>query len=175
MNKILNFQTAKLLIIAILLLNKVLLSADAVEVLSLKGLNGVAVIVGANFNEYCNQKGLTEKTIQTDAELRLRLAGIKVYSPYTKDHLSQPGQQILYINIGTLNSEATQCYIYTIRTSLNQDVLLVRNIQTIKAVPTWVTGCYGIVHFTDIENTIRNTTKDQIDEFVNDYLSVNPK
>lgn len=73
--------------------------------------------------------GLTEEAIQTDVELKLRLAGIRIM---TKEEFLKSSSPYLYINVGG-----------------------------VMVNPTY--------------QTIRSSVKDKVDNFLNDWLSVNPK
>jgi len=55
---------------------------------------------------------------------------------------------------------------------LSSQVVLSRDAWTEVVAATWATGSYGIIPYF---NDIRFITKDKVDEFINAYLSVNPR
>jgi len=68
---------------------------DDPRTLSLKGISAVFVLVedlpeGARL-------GLTDETIQTDVELKLRLAGIRVVT--REESFKQPGSPLFYVRV----------------------------------------------------------------------------
>jgi hypothetical protein len=136
---------------------------------SLQGLQGMEVIVEELGSEI-EQAGLHRTAIQTDVELKLRLAGITVLS--REERLSQPGTPYLYINpTVVLGGEAVY---YGISCELHQRVTLARNESISTSASTWFIGMTGGIRISGLQ-TIRDRIKDEVDTFINDYLSVNPK
>ncbi len=139
----------------------------------LRGLQGCAVGVN-DLRPEIERAGLTTKQLQTDTELKFRMAGIKVLS-------GEDGQKVkdqvdiftnasffsLNANVGTGGGG----YIYNISVSLLEPVQLMRNGDNVWAV-TWQKGYLGITF--DLSD-IRQKVKDQVDIFINDYLAANPK
>ena len=66
---------------------------------TLKGLPGVDVLVEV-FDEQAKASGFDRRTFQTDVELKLRLAGIKVLME--KEKSATPGKPILYLHVNAL-------------------------------------------------------------------------
>lgn len=101
-------------------------------------------------------------------ELKLRLAGIKVLTK--EERLATMGKPTLYLNIGALHRQPGQKHAHNISLKLQQIVRLVRNGDLADAT-TWSIGSvgYGDLPF------IRNGVEDQVDQFINAWLSVNPK
>jgi hypothetical protein len=66
---------------------------------------------------------------------------------------------------------------YTALVELRQDATLVRDASVIQIVPTWsVQIPYGeTIPYARIRETARSNIKDQIDKFINAYLTVNPR
>lgn len=155
----------------------VLLLAVTVSVMggdekSLRGLQGVNVIIESLSSE-AEQAGLNRTAIQTDVELKLRLAGIKVLSE--EESLKQRGYPYLYVNaIVGLGKNTPGLAFYAIRCALKQDVTLTRDDSISTIATTWDTGASGLVGASNLQN-IRGGIKDLVDEFINAYLSVNPK
>ena len=134
---------------------------------TLKGLKTLAVRVAIN-NEVLP---ITEKNIRTDVELKLRREGITIVDFETLNHVDDA---LLYVEIYIVKSEYL-LYGFSIKTEVYQNVTIPRldNNDNYFA-STWsmiFTGLAG-------ENNtvfIRDTIKDIIDQFLNAYLSVNPK
>jgi len=133
---------------------------------SLRGLAGAEVLI-EGLSADAKQDGLNEQDIQTDVELTLRLAGIKVLT--RRESITTPGIPCLYVNVGLLSRGGT--YTSSIEVSLEQEALLERDPTIRTTVATWSVGSIGIVGKTQIRGAI----KDEIDKFLNAYLSVNPK
>jgi hypothetical protein len=110
--------------------------------------------------------GLSAETIQTDVELKLRLAGIRVVT--AEEDLKVPGMPTLYVNPQVLsNSKAMSISI-----ALDQNVVLDRNGQRQVGIKTWEVGAVGV---NPSAEGIRSEIKDLVDQFLNAWLSVNPK
>ncbi len=159
-------QWRSLLVVGLLLGVSPAFAAGPLERENLKGLQGVFVLV-EGIDKDAQNAGLSEDTIQTDVELRLRLAGIKVLTE--AECLKTPGYPYLYVNLNATNR--ANSLIYSIGIDLNQRVTLARDPSTVTHASTWHTGSVGIggVEF------IRNAIKSNIDVFLNDYLAANPK
>ncbi len=142
-----------------------------VERQSLKGIQGVYVY-HEKLHSSLVAMGLTDDMVQTDVEVKLRLAGIKVLTD--SDLLKTPGGPSLYVNLNVLTSRSGQC-AFSSRVELQQGASLVRNGEVLPAAVTWSTGGVGMVGRSSAVEFIRNDVKDHVDEFVNAYLSVNPK
>ncbi len=132
---------------------------------SLKGISALFVDV-----EYlpvsAKPLGLTKETIQTDVELKLRLAGMRVVA--LGEGVKLPGSPYLYVNVNlTADARAGSVNI-----DLEQDALLQRNGEFATAVTTWHTGA---LMTNPTAQDIRAEVKDVVDKFLNDWLSVNPK
>lgn len=142
------------------------------EVESLRGLKGVNVTV-EDLKSDIEADGLRKDSIQTDVELKLRLAGIKVLTE--EEQFKEPGYPYLYVNVNSVKSNLAPTYAFSIEISLKQVVLLVRDLKIrVFAAATWRKGSVGIVGEQKVDS-IRDGVKDGVDEFINDYLSVNPK
>lgn len=136
---------------------------------TLRGLKGVFVLIEPLKPEI-EKDGLTESQIQTDVELKLRLAGIKVLSK--EEQVMSPGSPYLYVIPHIRKMDYNRGYLYTISVEFCQKVYLERDLKISSVATTWSTGCLG----TDPDlNSIRTVIKDQVDIFINDYLAVNPK
>lgn len=133
---------------------------------SLKGITGFYVSV-ENLDPVIEKDGLTTNQIRTDVELRLRTAGIKVL---TKEQASQaPGKPLLGIDLMIGNKQGL--YPYALDISAHQLVRLERDPKVIVHATTWSVGSAGIAELSSIKDTVM----DRLEEFINAWLSVNPK
>jgi hypothetical protein len=129
---------------------------------TLKGINGVQVLV-EDLSDSAKALGLERETIQTDVELKLRLAGMRVLSE--EEGNNTPGNPSLYVNVRVVRSAAA------VAVELKQSVRSVRNGELTLGT-TWSAGGVG----TNLTaESIRRHIKDYIDAFLNAWLSVNPK
>ena len=71
-------------------------------------------------------------------------------------------------------SSISGLYAFNVDISFKQWVLLYRDTESSVFTETWSVERTGSVREEDIV-TIRDYIKDSVDEFINDYLSVNPK
>ncbi len=127
---------------------------------TLKGISALTVVVEHVANDI-DPSGTLISQIQTDVELKLRLAGIMV---------NQESEQFLYVDANIVRIESGR-YIFNCILELNQGVTLKRN-NTFCFACTWSANCAGI---TNSLEKIRDSVKDLVDIFINAYLSVNPK
>ena len=152
-------------------------SADTLGKESLQGLRGVHVTV-ANLMPDIEKDGLQKSSILTDVELKLRMVGIKVLTE--NEWLAEPGGPFLNVIVVSAlrgdSSIASGLYGYHISVELRQVVILKRDLNNSDFAATWKsTGAIGTVGSNHVKNTLRDTVKDQVDEFINDYLEMNPK
>jgi hypothetical protein len=91
---------------------------------TLRGLEGVEVIV-EEMDSDVERAGLTRNQIQTDVDLRLRKAGIRVLT--RQERQSMPGHPWLYVRVSTRKSTHVELYGVSIGVELNQSVYLARD------------------------------------------------
>ena len=130
-----------------------------------RGISDINVEV-ESLSDGAKALGLSAETIQTDVELKLRLAGIRVVTE--KEVLELPGMPTLYVVITVPNSARA----VSMGIQLQQNVLLERNGQRAVGAKTWDVGAVG-VNLT--AQDVRDQIKDMVDMFLNAWLSVNPK
>jgi len=137
---------------------------------TLKGLRAMNVVV-ESLKPEAERDGLLRDTIRTDVELKLRQAGIAVLSKS-----EPPAYAYLYVNVGTMKpSAASGLYAYCVHVELVQRVYLARDASVFTFARTWQsTGIFGTVGTFNL-SSVRGTVRDSVDEFLNDYLAVNPK
>jgi len=137
---------------------------------TLRGVEGVKVVI-EYLKPEVERAGLTVQQLQTDVELRLRQAGIRVLTQAERHGI--PGRPWLYINVNVSLRSEIPLAAYTIQVQLNQDASLTTD-GSLAAVSTWSVGYIGTVgraHLT----TIREDIRERVDEFINAYLSVHPR
>jgi hypothetical protein len=133
---------------------------------SLKGISGFYVSV-EQLDQAVEKEGLTTNQIRTDIELRLGMAGIKVF---TKEQASQtPGRPLLVVDLAIDSKQ--RIYPYALDIGVRQMVRLERDPTVTAYATTWSVGSAGITGLSGIKDTVR----DLLDEFINAWLSVNPK
>ena len=136
---------------------------------TLKGLTGVKIVIGDLF-PVLKEGGLTEDQIRTDVELKLRMAGIRVLS-----NEEWPSGLLPYLYVRVYGSKSEIGFVaINIYIGLKQDIILTRNPLISSEAFTWSTEYTGHVGVKKI-TIIRESIKDLVDEFLNAYLSVNPK
>ena len=140
---------------------------------TLAGLGPVHVLV-EEISDDLKGSGLSITTLQTDTELRLRAAGIRVATE--AESFVLPGAPYLYVNVTGLQDKTVSGrqvgYSANVSVSLVQQVRLDRTPSLRINAPTWsveeiVTGPAAEI--------IRRSVRDLVDRFANVYLSVNPK
>ncbi|MBI3894685.1 MAG: hypothetical protein HY313_02020 [Acidobacteria bacterium] len=129
---------------------------------TLKGLKGLKVMVAQEELEV-GQAGLTKSSIQTDVELKLRLAGFPV--------LSGDADPFLHVGAYVL-TDSSGLFRYTLTVQVYQLAQLSRDPKISSVVPTWEVWRFGGIG--DVHQ-VRSEIKDLVDKFINAYLSVNPK
>jgi hypothetical protein len=141
---------------------------------SLKGLTGVWVLIerfrDPNIRE---EGGLTTSQLQTDVELKLRKAAISVLTK--EERLATKDAPCLYVRVNPVTIPEIPFYAYSIEVELKQTVLLIRN-PSIEVVgcSTWARGMAGYAGKALFVKTIREVVGDMVDQFINDFLALNP-
>ena len=136
---------------------------------SLKGIKEFRVVVEPVSTD-ARDIGLTDDRIKNDVELRLRLAGLPVV-----DKDPQRWIPYLYVNVPILTMNDPDEAVYFINSNFVQAVYLDNESYTRTTASTWFNGALGTSPQDDAREDIRSVIRDKVDEFINDYLSVNPK
>jgi len=113
--------------------------------------------------------GLTTDHLRTDAELKLRRAGIKVQS--AKESIRTPGIPQLYIMVKVIGTSSGD-YAAHIRLELREAVRLTRNPGMEVFTSTWTTGKFGV---TPTLSDVRQQEQALLDNFITEYRAANPK
>jgi len=140
---------------------------------TLQGMRGVNVLV-EGIKEEAEKDGLTTRQLQTDVEVELRKAGIRVLTE--EQSLKSPGKPYLYLYVITLKREGGREYVYCIELSLRQNVYLSRKRSMDLIATTFgPLGGVGVASVAHMSNHVRKIVRDQVNRFINAYLAVNPK
>lgn len=143
------------------------------EIMSLRGLSAVFVIVEALQPDVV-ALGLTEEQIHTGVEAQLRDAGIAVLTE--QEFFAQPGRPHLYIFVNTVQEPQTGLFGLNVLVQLRQAVRLIRDGDIASdSASTWETGTTGVVGTPNITTYPLDAIGEFIDEFIEDYYSVNPR
>jgi hypothetical protein len=137
---------------------------------SLAGLRTVGVMIEELAPE-AEQGGLTSNLLQTDVEVRLRKAGLRVAEG--PERLQAPA--FVYVNVNTAKWPRPKVYAVSVSVQLMEPVSLVRNPARRRLAATWDNGAVGLAHASDFAATVRAKVGDLVDRFLNDYLAANPK
>ncbi len=153
------------------------ISAQSLGKETLRGLKGVYVLV-ENLDADTERAGLWKSQIQTDAELKLRKAGVRVATE--TESINDYGFATLYINVGTnsLKGSNTGLYAFNVTIQAEQMARLARlpaTLPPVVSVTYEVIGQFGTVGESHLRDQLRSVVNDGIDTFLNDYLAVNPK
>lgn len=135
---------------------------------TLRGLKGVEVVIELSGDE-SGRGGLTASQLQKDVELRLRNAGIPVLRREERE--VAPGRPYLYVDV-LIRKARMGFYMFSITVQLKQEVILKRKASAETSVATWEAGSMGYTYYSQ-EIHIRVVKR--VDEFINDYLSENPR
>lgn len=164
-------------IVLLLALSSLGFAQDTRDTDGLRGLAGVAVAV-ILFPQEVERDGLLKAQLQTDVELRLRKAGIRVLAE--DQWLLVPGQPTLSVIVvlyKVSDPEAINGYAKLVNVALRQNVMLSRKPSTIvKGAITWQGGVnVGVSNSIVLQKDIRDLVADRVDEFINAFLAANPK
>ena len=136
----------------------------AIQRSSLRGIKTIQVIVERAATDATGE--LPTSTLQTEVELRLRLAGLDVKAG-PDSHLRICAQ--------SLQLQTTDHCTYLVKVELNQAASLTRDSTIFLPMRTWHTELIGVVQTEKLNEAIQDAVSDLMDQFVNAYLSVNPR
>jgi hypothetical protein len=137
---------------------------------SLRNVPGMGVHM--DISDECKAYGLTDSQIRSDVELKLRTAGVKILSENERE--DAPGRPWLYVRAHCVGDEDGYPIAFRTDVSFHQDVHLERNRHLV-VLPTWDSSAtLGVTNSQNLLR-IRDSMKRLVDQFLNDYLAVNPK
>ncbi len=132
----------------------------------LKGIKGIFVMI-ENLSPVAKELGITGESLNTEVELKLRLAGIKI--PRSEEKDSAFG--ILYVNLNIIREKSI--YVFNINVEF-KEIVYIKRINQRRPLTTWDDSYVGLTQ-KDSSSFIREKLKRILDTFLNDYLAVNPK
>jgi len=133
----------------------------------LQGLEALHVKV-ERLRAEVEQDGLFGSTLRSDAELKLRLAGIKVLSE--EQWLKNPDSPFLYLFVDVFKH--SEGYIYRIQISLREPVTIIRKRTKTTATTLRIRDELGITPYL---SEIREEVQDLMDEFIKAWQAANRK
>jgi hypothetical protein len=137
---------------------------------SLRGLVGVEVLVDPLDSEI-EQVGLSTGKLQQDIRQRLQKAGVKVLTE--RERLASPGAGVLMVRVETLHDRIGR-YFYTTDLLLAQRVQLETHAGLEFSAVTWKKlGTVSTVADDNVKH-LEDQALRKVDQFIKDYLSVNP-
>lgn len=133
----------------------------------LRGLEQVYVVV-ERLKPEIERDGLYGSTLQSDAEMTLKMAGIGVLEQEEPD---QPAKgPCLFLQVNAL--KFSEGYIYDTRVSLREPVLVLRTRMQMDGTTLRFRGQFGCTpHLSDI----REEARDALNSFVKAWQEANPK
>ena len=134
---------------------------------TLRGLPGVGVEIRSTADAK-SASGLSLDAVQTDVEIKLRLAGITILQGEGVTNRTAP---LLLLVLNMFRDEHNH-YSFDVTVQLHQRVTLSNGLKAVGI--TWSDGYFGHVG-PDYTRSIRDVIKDHIDEFINAWLTANPK
>jgi hypothetical protein len=140
---------------------------------SLAGLTGVWVVVEP-FAPEAELQGLTITAVRTDAELKLRKAGIRVL---TEEAFNKSSSMPFLELAAAISTESSDRWEVSKFVNLRQNAVLERDrsIVAFGAVTWSVEQVNAVVRPSIIARFVRDGFNDMVDQFVNAYLAMNPK
>jgi len=140
---------------------------------SLGGLAGVRVVVEP-FAPEAEMQGLTITAVRTDAELRLRRAGIRVLTE--EEFNESTGVPFLELAAAISVESSVRCGVSEF-VNFRQNALLERDRRIFAfAAVTWsVETVNNACRPSAVARFVRDGFNDLVDQFVNAYLATNPK
>ena len=142
--------------------------AGDAEIPVLRGLKEVSVHV-EDLDFRVERVGLTTDHIKTNAESKLKRAGMKVLSEKVSRRAS--GSPQLHIIVKVLGTSSGD-YAAHIRLELREAVALVRHPSMEVFSSTWTTGTFGV---TPTLADVRVQEQALLDKFITEYRVANPK
>ena len=136
----------------------------------LKGIGAVHVVV-EELNPEAEGLGLRKADIQQDTELGLSTAGIRIE---TREQRLARNSGVLYVKVG---SHCDDTCGFSIEVLYRETVLARRDPANILITfaTTWkAAGTNGTVGESNLHQ-VRDSVKNQVDQFINAYLAANPK
>jgi len=147
---------------------------------TLRGVKEFGIMIN-EIPDAFQKAGLTKEKLRTDIALKLRLAGIKVLPTVemglinwkSEDRAVSFAPHLDVYIFGDKVTELRGTYFYSVQVSFTQMALIQREPSISLPLPSW--RALPVIGFGKDIEYIRQVVKDQVDEFLNAYLSANPK
>jgi hypothetical protein len=139
---------------------------------NLKGLRGFWVLVQMDGPDLEKDHLVTPDLLQTRLELKLRQAGINIFSALEMS--KAPGKPVLMLAVAARRVDAMKGYNVSVLLGVIERVILERDRRRIIEAMTWKDTSFGLIEFRSVRN-IYDLVSDAADVFINDYLAANPK
>lgn len=135
---------------------------------TLRGLPGVVVII-EGVKQDAQADGLNVSILQTEVEKALQDADIQVLSfdVWRKTR----GRPWLYISVNTIKYLSS--YFFSLDVQLKQDVGLVYDPDITTSSATWEAGSIGFINMEALQEKIRESVTNFVDQFILAYKSAN--
>ena len=150
---------------------EVIHALDAGSRESLRGIPGLGVVV-EDISPDASAGGLSEDAIRTAVERTLRSKGIRILT--NTERIRSGSTPYLYINVNTLKEELG-LYAYAVNVDLKQIVglLSIKGKQAWGA--TWSASVVGMVREESLSQVITDGVEPLVQDFADDFLSVNTR
>lgn len=144
--------------------------AEAPEPEALRGVTGVEVVVDP-LDVEIEERGLQTSALQKDIKQRLLKAGVNVVTE--RERLKTPTAAKLMIRVDTLHDRIGR-YFYSVDLFVTQRVRLESREGVELSAVTWMKfGSIGTVADDNVKH-IETQVLQKTDQFIKDYLAVNP-
>jgi hypothetical protein len=143
---------------------------DEIARATLRRVESVQVVVAPVAPDVA-RAGLTRQQLQTDVEVQLQQAGMRVLAHEERHEM--PGAPWLYIHVNVVLSPDVRLVPYHMRVELRQGAILQTYLYQADVSP-WNAGETGVVGKTQLA-LLRTSVRDRVDECSNAYLSVHPR
>jgi len=122
---------------------------------------------------------LSEARLQTQVEIALRKAGIKVVDKPTAKKTPNAGQLFAFVRLRMMDIDGAQIYATTVQVTFSQAVRLFRNANVLTFTRTWpytsLADTPMILGSAKVEEGVRECLDAQVNDFINDFLTANPR
>lgn len=147
---------------------------EAERVESLKGLTGVAVFISLEPGAEPERAGLRMDQLRTDMELRLRTSGVRV--PNEAEWQQTPRRPRVFAKVFLLKHPIINRYSISVDLLFYQDVAIEGAPgRKCHACTWWGKQYVAATGAKEAPEEVRRVLREQLDAFINAYLSVNPK
>ena len=154
-----------LLFVLLFLSSQFSANAQSVKAPSLIGLAELNVVI-EDLDDNAKVGGLTVSQLQTDVELRLRQAGLRV---------NTTALEFLHVRVTALGPTAAGEVAWKVDVELQQPVIIMRTKEATTGT-TWDASSIALSSSPSfIPSNVRGKVRDFVDAFLNDWLSVNAK